>query len=58
MPSEQWRDSADGASMKGHLEVVNALLAKSADVNARTGSGATALILAARSGHTEICRSC
>src|SRR5579871_5486979 len=44
------------AARKGDVEAVKALLAKGADVNAKTEYGATALSFAADKGHTEIAR--
>ncbi len=41
------------ASQAGHAQVVAALLAAGADANSATATGATALMLAARSGNTE-----
>ena len=42
------------ASFLGHLDVVQALLAKGADVNAKNGAGGTALGAATEKGHTDI----
>ncbi len=42
------------AARKGDVEAVKALLAKGADVNAKTEYGATALSLAADKGHVEV----
>jgi ankyrin repeat protein len=42
------------ASFGGHREVVEALLAKGADVNAKDDLGMTALILASGLGHREV----
>jgi hypothetical protein len=44
------------AGRKGDAEAVNALLAKGADVNAKTRYGATALSYAADKGHLEVVR--
>ena len=38
----------------GHLEVVQALLAKGADVNAKENDGRTALMMASQNGHLEV----
>ena len=38
----------------GHTEVVEQLLAKGADVNAKRNDGVTALIMASQQGHTEV----
>jgi hypothetical protein len=40
--------------MNGHLEVAKALLAKGADVNAKTNNGTTALIAATKGGHANV----
>ena len=42
------------ASQEGHLEVVEALLAKGAKIDVQTDIGATALILASYRGNAEI----
>ena len=42
------------ASQQGHLDVVQALLAKGADVNAKDNDGATALMLASQNGHLDV----
>jgi uncharacterized protein len=42
------------ASYNGHLEVVQALLAKEADVNAERNDGRTALDAATAGGHAEV----
>jgi ankyrin repeat protein len=42
------------ASFNGHREVVQALLAKGAQVNAQDSNGVTALILASLQGHIEV----
>ena len=41
------------AAQNGHLEIVQALLAAGAEVNAKTDKGLTALIEAIEKGHTE-----
>jgi ankyrin repeat protein len=41
------------AAGNGHTEVVKQLLAKGADVNAKSSYGYTALLYAADKGHTE-----
>jgi uncharacterized protein len=41
------------ASRNGHTEIVEMLLEKGADVNAKTNEGITALIRASEKGHTE-----
>ena len=38
----------------GHLEVVQALLAAKADVNAKAANGGTALMVASQTGHLEV----
>jgi ankyrin repeat protein len=43
-----------GASFRGHTDVVKALLAKGADVNAKSSDGETALIAASVGDHAEI----
>jgi ankyrin repeat protein len=43
-----------GASDQGHLDVVQALLDKSADVSAKSNNGATALNLATAGGHVDV----
>ncbi len=45
------------ASQNGHLEVVQALLAKGAEVNARVNDGSTALGVASQNGHLEVVRA-
>ncbi|RFU75207.1 ankyrin repeat domain-containing 52 [Trichoderma arundinaceum] len=42
------------AAMRGHSNVVKALLSKNAEVNAEDSYGSTALIVAVRNGHLEI----
>eukprot|EP00937_MAST-01D_sp_MAST-1D-sp2_P002103 g2103.t1 len=42
------------ASLAGHTEIAQALVAAGAGVNAATGGGGTALILASKEGHTEV----
>jgi ankyrin repeat protein len=42
------------ASGEGHLDIVRALLAEGADVNAKTNDGTTALLLASRNGHLDV----
>jgi ankyrin repeat protein len=42
------------AAQGGHAEIVKALLANGAEVNAKTTDGSTALIIAVAHGHTEI----
>jgi ankyrin repeat protein len=42
------------AARHGRLDVVEVLLSKSADVNAKTKAGKTPLFLAKEAGHTEI----
>ena len=42
---------------KGHTEVVQALIDKGVDVNAKTADGATALIMAAQEGHREVAQA-
>jgi ankyrin repeat protein len=44
------------ASANGHLEVVQALLAAKADVNAKQRDGSTPLMLAVQNNHTEVAR--
>jgi hypothetical protein len=44
------------AAEKGDLALVQSLLEKGADVNAKNGSGATALMLAAGQGHQNVVR--
>jgi ankyrin repeat protein len=43
-----------GASVDGHIKVVNALLAKGANVHAKNTYGMTALMLASENGHEKI----
>jgi ankyrin repeat protein len=43
-----------GASFYGHREVVQALLAKGTEVNAKANNGGTALMAASQNGHREI----
>ena len=43
--------------MDTHLEVVNALLASGANVNAQTNHGATALMIASYSGRADVVRA-
>jgi ankyrin repeat protein len=45
------------ASQKGHTEIVEALLAKGADVNAKANDGSTAFLWANVNGHTEIVKA-
>ena len=45
------------ASLKGHTEIVKALLDKGADVNAKSKDGVTALMWASQDGHTEIVKA-
>jgi serine/threonine-protein phosphatase 6 regulatory ankyrin repeat subunit B len=45
------------ASYEGHLEVVQALLAAKANVNARRNDGGTALMMASQEGHLEVVRA-
>jgi ankyrin repeat protein len=42
------------ASQIGHTGVIRALLAGKADVNAKAGNGATALMLASKYRHQEV----
>ena len=42
------------ASLKGHTEVVETLLARGADVNVKTRKGFTALSLASEQGHEKV----
>jgi ankyrin repeat protein len=42
------------ASSKGHLEVVKALIAANADVNAKDNNGSTALKDASKMGHQDV----
>jgi len=42
------------AAQNGHTEVVEALLGKGANVNAKDNDGATALMAAVHKGHTDI----
>jgi ankyrin repeat protein len=42
------------ASQNGHHEVVQALIAAKANVNANSEDGATALIMASKNGHQEV----
>jgi len=42
------------ASFYGHKEVVELLLKKGADVNAKDKNGRTALMIASKKGHKEI----
>ena len=44
------------SSVKGHLEVVRALLERGADINATDSMGATALTLSCAFGHLEVVR--
>jgi ankyrin repeat protein len=43
------------ACQNGHLESVQALQAKGADLNLLNHEGRSALILAAKNGHTDTC---
>ncbi len=45
-----------GASLSGHLEIVEWLLGRGANPNVRNGYGRTALHPAAQFGHAEVCR--
>ena len=45
------------ASQEGHIDVVQALLDKGADVNVKANNGTTALIAAAQEGHIEVVRA-
>ena len=42
------------AAGRGHADVAKLLLDKGADVNAKTGKGKTALMMAAENGHADI----
>jgi len=42
------------ASMDGHPEIVQALLAKGAEVNAKDKNGETALMMASKRGQREV----
>ena len=42
------------ASLKGHLQVVRALLSAKADVNAKAANGETAMSLATKGGFSQI----
>ena len=42
------------AAYNGHLEIVDYLLRRGAEVNGKTGNGSTALFFAARFGHMEV----
>ena len=42
------------ASQFGHVDVVQALLAKGADVNAKDSRGLTALMMASQFGHVDV----
>lgn len=44
------------AADEGHTDIVHALLANGADVNAKAYDGNTALMLAKQNGHKEIVR--
>ena len=44
-------------SLKGHLEVVRALLAAKAEVNTKAGSGAMPLVLSSETCHREVVRA-
>ena len=44
------------ASMNGNTKAVRMLINAKADVNAKNNNGATALMVAATSGHTEVVR--
>jgi ankyrin repeat protein len=46
----------DAAVMSGRVDVVQALLAKGADVNAKDESGLTALMWASRNATSMLCR--
>jgi FOG: Ankyrin repeat len=45
------------ASLQGHLEIVQALLAAKADVNAKVNDGPSALLMASQQGHVEVVRT-
>ena len=45
------------AAMEGDIDVTNAQLAGGADVNARSGSGETALYIACSNGHEHVVRA-
>src|ERR1035438_7943590 len=47
----------DVQAQEGHHEVVRALLAAKADVNAKMDDGTTALMMAARGGHQDVVRA-
>ncbi len=42
------------ASLRGNVDVVKLLLAKGADINAKTKGGQTALMAASSGGHQEV----
>ena len=42
------------AAYNGHLEIVDYLLKRGAEINAKTQNGSTALFFAARFGHIEV----
>ena len=44
------------AAFNGHREIVEYLLKRGAEINAKTENGSTALFFAARNGHTAIVR--
>ncbi|HHJ21188.1 MAG TPA: hypothetical protein ENJ84_15390 [Gammaproteobacteria bacterium] len=45
------------ASEEGHIDIVEALLAKRVNVNARNDTGATPLMVASGSGHTDLVKA-
>ena len=42
------------ASLRGHLDVVEALFAKGTEVNAKNNAGVTALMVASRNGNAKV----